>query len=279
MRARFNKSNASGVSFFAFQDVITGTTGFLIIITIFLALNLDEVIVTSQDVDISTTQAAALTQTLEQIVILKRQVAGVPVPGEDKSTIIRMIEELKRSIDRLAPSKEQPSPSSSPEESMLSREISFEKQKLLTKLESLQKLLPETTKEAAAAESRVASLESEIKDAQNHLQQTIDRENVLHLIPERSATSKDPILVVVKKNSLSFQLFDGSDPKLLISLPDLIETLQSYPTTSYYLVLYFKPSGAPKFDDLTEGVRKVGYEIGYDLIPESVELETAKPKK
>ena len=44
MRGRFQKSHGSAVSFFAFQDVITGTTGFLVIITIFLALNLDEVI-------------------------------------------------------------------------------------------------------------------------------------------------------------------------------------------------------------------------------------------
>lgn len=272
MKGRFNKSGST-VSFFAFQDVITGTTGFLIIITIFLALNLDEVIVTAGEADASASQVEALNKMLAEIVTLKNQVAGVPAPGEDAASIIRMIKEIKRSIDRLSPPTN--TPKTSPEEAALSREVRFEKQKLLTKLEAQKNFLPETTKNAAKAESKVASSESEIKNAKNRLQQTLDRKNVLKLIPERSATNKGPIVVVVKKNSILLQFFDGSESKLLGSFSEFTGALRSYPSTSHYLVFYFKPSGAAHFNDFTRDMRKEGYEIGYDVIPELTEFETA----
>ena len=280
MQSRFNKSNSSGVSFFAFQDVITGTTGFLIIITIFLALSIDQVIEIGDDGEPNKTVAEALQKTLEQVSELKQKVESSQMaPGENRETVARMIDELKRSIDRLSPSSRPDPRQMTEEESKLSREVRLEVQKLLTKLDALKKLLPDTTKEAAQADSRIAALESEIKDTQNRLQQTIDRKNVLRLIPEKSNTSKEPVLIVVQKSHLKVQIFGDAPPKLLNSDDELLEALHSYPTTSFYAVLYFKPSGALRFQDLTNGLRKAGYEIGYDLISEDIELDTRKTAK
>jgi hypothetical protein len=280
MQSRFNKSNSSGVSFFAFQDVITGTTGFLIIITIFLALSIDQVIEIGDDGEPNKTVAEALQKTLEQVSELKQKVESSQMgPGENRETVARMIDELKRSIDRLSPSSRPDPRQMTVEESKLSREVRLEVQKLLTKLDALKKLLPDTTKEAAQADSRIAALESEIKDTQNRLQQTIDRKNVLRLIPEKSNTSKEPVLIVVQKSHLKVQIFGDAPPKLLNSDDELLEALHSYPTTSFYAVLYFKPSGALRFQDLTNGLRKAGYEIGYDLISEDIELDTRKTAK
>ncbi len=280
MQSRFNKSNSSGVSFFAFQDVITGTTGFLIIITIFLALSIDEVVEISDDGEPNKAVAEALQKTLEQVSELKQKVESSQMaPGENRETVARMIEELKRSIDRLSPLSSSDPRQMTVEESKLSRDVRLEAQKLLTKLDALKKLLPDTTKEAAQADSRIAALESEIKDTQNRLQQTMDRKNVLRLIPEKSNTSKEPVLIVVQKSHLRIQIFGDAPPKILNSSDELLETLRSYPTTSYYAVLYFKPSGALRFQDLTKEIREAGYEIGYDLISEDIELDTRKATK
>lgn len=280
MQARFKRSHSSGVSFFAFQDVITGTTGFLIIITIFLALSIDEVIEISDEGEPNKAVAEALQKTLEHVSALKQVVdSSQMAPGENRETIKRMIEELRRSIDRLSPPTSSDPRQMTVEESNLSREVRIEAQKLLTKLDALKKLLPDTTKKASQAESRIAALESEVKDAQNRLQQTIDRENVLRLIPEKSNTSKEPVLIVVQKSHLKVQVFGDVSPKILNSDDELLETMRSYPTTSYYAVLYFKPSGALRFQDLTKGLRQAGYEIGYDLISEDIELDTRKATK
>lgn len=277
MQARFNKSSSSGVSFFAFQDVITGTTGFLIIITIFLALSVDQVFEVNDDGEPNKAVAEALQKTLEQVSELKQKVESSQMaPGENRETIARMIEDLKRSIDRLSQPTRPDLRQKSMEESKLSRDVRIETQKLLTKLDALKKLLPDTTKEAAQANSRIAALESEIKDTQNRLQQTIDRKNVLRLIPEKSNTSKEPVLIVVQKSHLKVQIFGDAPPKLLTSDDELQAALQSYPITSFYAVLYFKPSGALRFQDLTKRLRQAGYEIGYDLISEDIELDTRK---
>ncbi len=102
---------------------------------------------------------------------------------------------------------------------------------------------------------------------------------MLRLIPEKSNTSKEPVLIVVQKSHLRIQIFGDAPPKILNSSDELLETLHSYPTTSYYAVLYFKPSGALRFQDLTKEIRQAGYEIGYDLISEDIELDTRKAAK
>jgi hypothetical protein len=277
MHGRFNKSSASGVSFFAFQDVITGTTGFLIIITIFLALSIDEVIEIDSPPVTNESVAGHLAKTLEQVLSLKEQVNSSQLaPGENRETLTRMIEELKRSIDRLSPSTTPDPRQMSVEEANLSRELRLESQKLLTRLDTLKKLLPDTTKEAAQAESRIAALESEVKDVENRLQQTIDRKNVLKLIPEKSSTSKEPVLIIVQKVHLQVQIFGGGPPKIINSNDELLNVMRSYPTTNHYAVLYFKPSGALRFQELTKELRTAGYEIGYDLISEDIELDTRR---
>lgn len=280
MRGRFQKSHGSAVSFFAFQDVITGTTGFLVIITIFLALNLDEVISVSSDVDPHAALAVTLKDTLAEIVKLKQKgVMAELSPNETEETIRRMIEELKRSIERLTPSTQPDATQKTTEESPLQREVRIEKQKLLTLIESLKKLLPETTEKAAKAESELAALESEVKRIQSLLQMSYDQQNVLRLIPEKSTTNKDPVLVVVDKTGFRIQLFDGSKSKSANSLEELMQTLTAFPSAQNYIVLYFKPSGALQFDEVTRRTRGAGYEIGYDLIPEHIQLEPAGPTK
>ena len=280
MRGRFQKSHGSAVSFFAFQDVITGTTGFLVIITIFLALTLDEVISASSSADPHPVLTVTLQETLAEIAKLKPGASmAVLSPHENEETVMRMIDELKRSIDRLTPSTQPDATQKNSGESLLDREVRIEKQKLLTTLESLKKLLPDTTKAAALAESELAARESEVKKVQSALQQSYDRQNVLRLIPEKSTTNKDPVLVVVDKSGFRIQLFDGSKAQSASSLADMMQTLTTFPSAQHYIVLYFKPSGSLQFDEITRRTRGAGYEIGYDLIPEHIQLETAGATK
>lgn len=279
MRGRFNKSHGSCVSFFAFQDVITATTGFLIIITIFLALNLDETISSdSQDAAPHAALSATLQNTLAEIVKLKQRASMASLaPHENEETVKRMIDDLKNSIDRLTPST-QPDASQKMDETPLDREIRIEMQKLLTTQESLKKLLPETTEKAAKTESELAALESELKEVQSRLQQSYDQQNVLRLIPEKSTTNKDPVLVVVAKSGFRIQAFDGSKVQSASTLDGLQQSLTTFPAVQHYIVLYFKPSGSLQFDDIIKRVRGTGYEIGYDLIPENIQLEAAGPR-
>ena len=276
MKGRFKKSYGSAVSFFAFQDVITATLGFLIIITIFLALNIDEVISASSSTDPHPVLTVTLQETLAEIAKLKPGAAMAELsPHENEETVTRMIAELKSSIERLVPNSQSDPAKAAAGESRLERELRIEKQKYLTTLESLKKLLPDTTRKAAEAESKLTALESEVKKVQSQLQQSYDRQNVLRLIPEKSTTNKDPVLVMVSKSGFHIQAFDGSKAQSASSLEDLMQTLTAFPSTRNYIVIYFKPSGSLQFAEITKRTRGAGYEIGYDLIPEHIQLETA----
>ncbi|WP_395739195.1 hypothetical protein [Prosthecobacter sp.] len=279
MRGRFNKSDGSVVSFFAFQDVITGTTGFLVIITIFLALNLDEVLSTSSTPDPHAELASALRKTLEEIAQAKRAAPLTELPSnETPETLTRMIAELKLSIERLI-SASNPKATERTEDSRLDIEVRIEKQKLLTTVESLKKLLPDHTKEAADAESKLASLESELKEVESRLAQSYDQKNILRLIPQKSSTNKDPVLVVVEKSAYRILLFDGSKARQISSQDELMQALTAFPPATHYAVIYFKPSGSIQFEDMNKRIRGAGYEIGYDLIPEEIQLETTPAKE
>jgi hypothetical protein len=280
MRGRFNKSDASVVSFFAFQDVITGTTGFLVIITIFLALNLDEVISTSSTPDPNAALAATLRQTIEELAQAKRAGPMTELPSnETAETLTRMIAELKLSIERLAPVTDSKTPKPPAGETQLDIEVRIEKQKLLTTIESLKKLLPDNTKAAAEAESRLVALESELKEAESRLAKTYDQKNILRLIPQKSSTNKDPVLVVVEKSGYRILLFDGTQSRQTSTQEELMQALSAFSPGTYYAVIYFKPSGSLQFDEVNKRVRGAGYEIGYDLIPENIQLETTPAKE
>ena len=280
MRGRFNKSDASVVSFFAFQDVITGTTGFLVIITIFLALNLDEVISTSSTPDPNASLAVALKETLEEIAQAKRAGPMTELPSnETAETLTRMIAELKLSIERLIPATDAKTPTAPSGETQLDIEIRIEKQKLLTTIESLKKQLPDNTREAAEAESKMIALESEVKEAESRLIKSYDQKNILRLIPQKSSTNKDPVLIVVEKSGYNLHLFDGSKAQQSSTRNELMQSLSAFSPATHYAVLYFKPSGSQQFDEMNKRIRGAGYEIGYDLIPEHIQLETTAAKE
>lgn len=277
MKSRFNKSHGSSVSFFAFQDIITATTGFLLLITVFLALNITEVVSLSTEPTAGGLMTEKLQKVMAEIVDLKGMVAGnAPKIQEDEATLKRMIEELKRSITRLSPTNNlAPLPA---EESMMDREVRIEQQKLLTKLEALQKELAEATDGATEAGTKIAAMERELRDLQSRLQQAYDRQNTLRLIPERSGTSKEPVLVIIQGKAFRIQAFDGSAPVEAGSLAELTKVLGRFPAAGHFVVLYFKPSGAQMFNDATAHVRSLGYEIGYDLLPEGITLELGGPE-
>lgn len=277
MRGRFSKSGMGGASFFAFQDIITGTAGFLIVIAVFLALGLDQVVGVSEDTDPRLISEEDLTPLLAEITRLKAEVSQLQVlPAQDEASLKRMIEDLKTSISQLADETRRSS-MVNPRlvESNLDREAQIEKERHLTKLATLREALEAARQQLQLSAQTLITMEQRTKDAEAQLQQSRDRQNVLRLIPERSDTSKEPILVLVRAETFLVQSFDGSKAQIARSHDALMESLADLSPAKHYVVFYFKPSGAHHFTTLTQQVRRAGFEIGYDLIPEILDLEAS----
>ena len=274
MRSRFSKSGANGISFFAFQDIITGTTGVLIVITIFLALNLDEVITLSTDADPAAYTQEKLNEALEEVVTLKEQLDRLQVePVEDEATLRRMVENLKASVSDLAVEQEAATGAPAAEETPLAREIRVERQNMMATLLRLKEEEEAAQTAAAEATRRLAGLETSVKDAESLLQQARDKDNTLRLIPQRSDTSKEPLLVIMQSGRLELRRFDQPTSDTVNSTSALLGLLDKFSPAGHYVVVYCKPSSASSFEETTDAVRSAGFEIGYDLMPEAIDLK------
>jgi hypothetical protein len=101
------------------------------------------------------------------------------------------------------------------------------------------------------------------------------RKNELWLIPDRTKTSKEPVLAVVSADAVVLQRFDRPEKSELLGrgLPSKFEgALKAFSKVDQYIVFYFKPSGVEHFQTLTEAAKSAGFEIGYDAVGEEVAI-------
>jgi hypothetical protein len=271
MRSRFGRQSG-GISFFAFQDIITGTSGFLIVLALFLALNLDEKLTEGTGAEPYAKREEELRSMLAQIVSEKNKVADYQQrPSDDAATLRRMIGQLTSTIAELD-AKPLPGMNRDADATGRDRELRAEKDKLLSRLEKMNASAHEAEKLSSGINKDILDLEKKVIDAQSSLKRKRERKNVLSLIPERSGTKKEPILVLVQSSLIRYQRADGT-PGGSGSVNELINYLRQSTPATHYVVFYFKPSGSPHFEMLTKRARQEGYEIGYDVIPEDMDVE------
>lgn len=272
MRARFGRQSGTGVSFFAFQDIITGTSGFLIVLTLFLALNLDEALVEENHDKPYAKREEELRSLQSRIVSTKNLAADLQNrPAEDETTLRRMIGQWTTTVAELE-SPLKPGLNKAFDATAMDRELRETKQTLLTKIEKMNASMHQAELLSSGLNTEVPDLEKKIKDAQSSLQRVQSRRNVISLVPELSDNRKEPILVLVQGSLIRFQRANGQ-PASAGSIPDFVSYLRAATAATHYVVFYFKPSGANHFESLTRIARQEGFEIGYDVIPEELDVE------
>jgi len=272
MKARFGRQSGTGISFFAFQDIITGTSGFLIVLTLFLALNLDEALVEGNPDKPFAKREEKLRSMQSRIVSTRVLVADLQNrPAEDETTLRRMIGQWTTTVAQLESSLT-PGLNKAFDATAMDRELRDAKQKLLTKIEKMNAAMHQGQLLSSGLNKDVPDLEKKIKDAQNSLQRAQSRRNVISLVPELSDNQKEPILVLVQASLIRFQRANGQ-PVSVGSIPDFVNYLRTATAATHCVVFYFKPSGADHFESLTRIARQEGFEIGYDVIPEELDVE------
>lgn len=272
MRQRFGRQGGGGVSFFAFQDIITGTAGFLIVLSLFLALNLDEVLTGGDNPQPVAKREEELKSMLARIVSEKKRVADLQArPAEDEATLRRMIGQLKTTVAQLE-TPPRPGLGRDADATAMDRELRVTKDKLLTKLEAMNASMQKAEMLSSGTNKDIQELEKKLLDYQTSLQSVRKRRNVITLVPELSDTKKEPVLVLVQGSLIRFQRSDAASASAG-SIPDFVNYLRNVTAATHYVVFYFKPSGANHFESLTRKARQEGFEIGYDVIPEDLDVE------
>ncbi|MES2594575.1 MAG: hypothetical protein V4662_04530 [Verrucomicrobiota bacterium] len=271
MRARFGRQTG-GISFFAFQDIITGTSGFLIALALFMALNLDEKLAEHTAEAPHAKRVEELSSMQAQIISVKQEVADwQQQPDMDETTLRRLIGQLTTSIAEM---DARPTPGMNQEADATGREAKLrqEKEKLLTRMEGMNASIHEGELLASGLVKDIPDLEKKLLDLQSSLQRGKTRKNVISLIPERDGSNKEPVLVLVQGSLIRYQRPDGT-PGGSGSINDFVTYIRAVSPKTHYIVFYFKPSGSQHFEMLTKRARSEGYQIGYDVIPEDLEVE------
>jgi len=281
MKGRFQRGKIGGISpFFAFQDIITSAMAVLITVVMLLALNMGEP---------------------------GHREPSEPIPPQLTQQLASLLDELSRATadlrvaqDASAAAKLNPAALSGEMELMRGelasiRAISQAGMKGLTDkqrgdgpkivLAELEKhkaanaaaaaQLARQREEAARSQAEMKRAGETLRELESQLLAEQAKKNELWLIPERSKTSKEPVLAVISADAVTLQRFGHPEKSELRGggLPAKFEdALKAYSKLDQYIVFYLKPSGVDHFDALVDSAKSAGFEIGYDAVGEEISI-------
>lgn len=119
-------------------------------------------------------------------------------------------------------------------------------------------------------------LERKVKTAEASVAQIRLESKKLKLIRELSDTTKEPVIVDISDKQMRLMRFDKPETAVIESVEDFQRYLKAYRKEEQYFVLYFRPSGAPRFEELRQAVKNAGFEVGYDAIEENSDLSLGR---
>ena len=282
-------------NFFSFQDIIMSVTGILIVIALMLALQIDKVSATPQksaspqknlvsdDVEPASATPEELARLEKEILVKKGNLEAIQSAAqtrESEAEIKQEIVKLEDQITRLSKQenniagvlpeniKLEEIKSKAAEIMRLRHEIQAQEDKLGSLMPSMQE-----------GSQKVIELENKVKAAEAAVAQVRLEKRKLKLIRELSDTTKEPIIVDVSENRIVVMRFDKPEPLEMASEDSFKRYLKVCKKEEQYFVLYFRPSGAPRFDTLREIVKSAGFEVGYDATEENTDLTLGKGDK
>ena len=286
MSSRFQRGKVAGVSpFFAFQDIITSAMAVLIVIVMLLALDMGE----GGPVDPADPADRSLTQRLQELLDQVSRARENLRTAQDARAAARDPASSKAEIELLRGELAQVQKASRSSEMNLADARRHDGAKVV--LSELEKQKAQNTaagKETSKLEQEAARTLEEMQRAEEALRAKESqflaeqaKKNELWLVPDRSKTSKEPVLAVVSADAVVLQRFDHPEKAELRGrrvASQFEAALKDYSRLDQYVVFYFKPSGVGLFEGLTESARTAGFEIGYDAVGEEIAINFSSAK-
>jgi hypothetical protein len=281
------RSLDSKISFFAFADIITAVSGVLIFVALLLATDL------GRPTD-SRSQAAnseieqRLHEALAQQVEVDAQNHRLQELFATADTAPDL-EKLQADITRLRTqlSEEQKKQAAVAGQMTDSQAAIAARDKVLglTDLKAtVQRVVQEVesiARQDAKARSEMGNLDQQVAQQQSKLLKLRQREGQLWLIPDKSATTKEPILVTVTGAGVTIERFDHPDQRKQLEKSDADTAFKSYLRSAkaldQYVVFLVRPSGIEIFQDLVKSARDMGFDVGYDALEEDRQIHFSTP--
>jgi len=271
MKRRFSSGTGS-TSFFAFQDIITAVTGIMVLIALLMAIQITSDQPSKPKVDSGLTQTLAELSARRdelhgQVEVIRATAKTAESGSEDVAAQIgnieEMIRELNRESARLVQDADLATASNPAPVDIESIQRSNEQAKVAVTKE-------EEQNQRLARE--ITDMEMRVDKAQVAALEVASNTSDIWLTPNRSDTSKEPVIISVMPDTMTAQRLDAGQESEVQRTSDtesnLVELLKDIQPTDQYLVFYFKPSTLSGFDGVIETAKTLGYEVGYDIVEE-----------
>jgi chemotaxis protein histidine kinase CheA len=274
----------SRISFFAFADIITAVSGMLIFITLLLATDLGRPSKKSRsetaDRELQQQLSDLLSQQLEtdaRIRHLQELLAAAetaPAPGKIEADIANLRTQLAAEQRKQSAVSVEISKSAS---ALQARDAALGLTDLKATIERAIQEAESVARQDAKARKTTESLEQQVSAAQAQLLKLREREGKLWLIPDKSNTTKEPILVTVARTGAGAYAFDHPEKHQqwdTARAPSSFEQyLRNAKSLNQYVVFEVKPSGIQLFQKLLETARSAGFDVGFDALEEDKEVQ------
>jgi len=248
------------VSFFAFQDIMTGVIGILLLIVLLMCLDLSRATaevsgaverseaarLLESDLDNLSAQVGQADQSIRTLRNQLRQQAGARPQ-------IALVVARRRAL------------------SMRYQQIATVEQAVGEGFQALRELTEDGSalrqlEELTELEQKKECLESELDAVKRH-------QGLTYLLNQRFG--KAPLLVVASRGAIRVGMVGSQQAALTFSQRDfetrkqaLAQWLRSFEVQSYYVLLAAKPSAQPHLDTLRTMITGLGFSQGLDLLPE-----------
>ncbi len=286
MRERFRTFD-SKISFFAFADIITAVSGMLVFITLLLATDLGRPVIGAARRATSEIQQQ-LQQSFEQQADADAQIARLQAllasaeRAPDSATLQSEIANLRA---QLAVEENK--------EAALGVQISANQANVAARdqalgLTDLKETIARTFQDVESladaekqARDKAHDLDQQAARVESQLVKLRQREGQIWLIPDRTLTTKEPILVTVTGAGISIERFNRPNLREDANASGASDAFATYlskaHSTNQYVVFLIKPSGIATFRSLVLSARDMGFDVGYDALAENQQVHFSTP--
>jgi hypothetical protein len=287
MSSRLRSLNSTKISFFAFQDIITSVSGILILVTLILATELDHPTSrTTHDADPELERK--LSETLRQqteVNALNQNLQGLLAAAETAPAAEKLEVDIARLRSQLADEEKKHSSIAEQLDASQSAIEARDRTLGLTDLKAqIQRVIQEAAtiaREEAKVRDEMSRLDQRVASVQSKLLKLREREGKLWLIPDKTSTTKEPILATISRTGARVERFDHPDQAKEFSKSSARNQFDSYleqaKPLDQYVVFLIRPSGIELFDRLVKLAREKGFEVGFDALEEDREIHFTTP--
>ncbi len=261
-------------------------TGILIVIALMLALQIDKITEInpssgqSSDTDHLSARSSELEKLEETLASLKEQLEilqNATRKTESEAELANQIARLEERVLNL--SGQNSTVKNNNTNTAEFAEVKAKAAEILRMREEIKKheeAIAQLSEDVMNSGDSLQKLEQKVKELESQVITARLKSRNLRLIRELSDTTKEPIIVDVRKANIRLMRFDQAQITEVGTNEEFRTAVTKFRKQDQYFVFYFRPDGTSRFSILRDIVKNAGFEIGYDAIEEGADLALGK---